>query len=389
MDFSKENTSITIGRIIARSISGTITPEEQTLMDDWLLDDVNQQIYTDICNEQFKGDTLSAFDRFDVDVGYQRFQASVGKRKGSWLRPWVAAAAAVVTFLAASAIIYTTTRMEDQPMKLTLGNRHDVPPGGNRATLTLADGRTIKLDEARDGIVIGAHEITYNDGVSLGVKSGEEDVRREISTLELTTPKGGTYQITLSDGTVVWLNASSTMKYPSLFSGNERLVELIGEAYFLVAKDADRPFKVRSARQEIEVLGTEFNVSAYPGNRESKTTLVEGLVQIRNNQSNAKNKLLPGQQSAIEGASTDVKEVPVEQYIAWKSGMFHFKHTPFVEMMEQVERWYDIKIIYRNGIPTDTFSGRMRRDVSLLTVLDLLKVSRIKFQLDGNKLFIE
>lgn len=390
MDFNKENTSITIGRIIARSINGTITPAEQTMLDDWLQDETNQQIYTAIRSGQSFGDELSKFDGFDVNRGYQRFQASINNsQKGIRFKPWMAAAAAIMMFLAVSVTIYMTTRIDHLPTELISENDYDIPPGGNRATLTLADGRTIILDEARDGIVIGSDEITYNDGVSLDVLSSEDEGQREISFLELTTPRGGTYQITLSDGTRVWLNAASTMRYPPRFSDGERIVELTGEAYFSVAKNAERPFRVVSAGQEIEVLGTEFNVSAYPDDPEAKTTLVEGVVQIENSKSNDKKKLLPGEQSTIRGTSTDINKVPIAQYIAWKSGMFHFKHTPFVEMMGQIERWYEVELVYRNGIPKDTFSGRMRRDVSLLTVLDLLKVSEIDFHLDGNKLIIE
>ncbi len=386
MELNRENISITIGRIIARSISGVITPDEQAVLDDWLQDDTNRQIYTDVSNGKSLSEALYAFDGFNVDEGYRRFETSVNATERSFrFMPWMAAAGAVALILSVSIAIYMTNHTANRPIEIVSENRHDIPPGRTRATLTLADGQTITLDEARDGIVIGSGEITYNDGNPLVDVEG----KNEVALLELSTPKGGTYQITLADGTKVWLNAASTLRYPSTFNADKRIVEVSGEAYFVVSKDENRPFRVVSEGQVIEVLGTEFNVETYADEGRIKTTLVEGVVQVENSLSNAKKKLLPGEQSTIHGTSTDVNNVSVEPFIAWKAGMFHFKHTPFVEMMGQIERWYDVEIVYKNGIMKDTFSGKMRRDVSLLTVLDLLKVSEIGFHLDGNKLIIE
>src|SRR5690606_29570385 len=279
---------------------------EQAALDDWLQDDTHRQIYRNICNGQCIHDTLAKFEEFDVNEGYQRFQVSIGKNSRTTYRMWIAVAAAVMIFLTVSATIYLITRKESHPIKLASTHRTDVAPGGNRATLTLADGRVITLDEAQDGIVIGGGEITYSDGNRLAGVVGNEAARRAMTFLTLSTPKGGTYQVTLSDGTKVWLNAESTLKYPADFSGAERTVTLIGEAYFSVVKDTKRPFKVITDGQEIEVLGTEFNVSAYPEESEIKTTLVVGKVRL---------SLAAEVSGAASGNSQYLELVPGEQAI--------------------------------------------------------------------------
>src|SRR5690606_18203557 len=206
---------------------------------------------------------------------------------------------------------------------------------------------------------------------------------------ELSTPKGGTYQIVLPDGTKVWLNAASTLKYPSRFDGGERVIELSGEAYFAVAKDVKKPFKVVSNGQEIQVLGTEFNISAYVDEAEMKTTLVAGAVQIFNRQSSIVNRLEPGEQSIIRGAFTDIQKVETERYTAWKNGYFYFKQTPFAEIMRQLARWYDIDVIYKGSIPKETFSGVMDRNLTLNDVLKLLNVFSVQVQIEeGGKLVV-
>ncbi|WP_353196530.1 FecR domain-containing protein [Parapedobacter defluvii] len=265
-------------------------------------------------------------------------------------------------------------------------------PGGNRATLTLADGRTITLDEGRTGIVIAGDAITYNDGDALA----EVDEKVKLTWLELGTPKGGTYQVTLPDGTRVWLNAASTLRYPSRFSDTERLVELTGEAYFSVTRDSKRSFKVVSAGQKVEVLGTEFNVSAYSDDPETKTTLVEGKVRLylaneRNQETLEKDdyvELVPGEQGVTRGENLSKTHVDTALYTAWKSGYFYFKRTPVEEILRQVARWYDVEIKYEGNIPSETLSGDINRDVSLLGLLAILKQSTINVSLDGRILTV-
>ncbi len=260
----------------------------------------------------------------------------------------------------------------------------DIAPGGNRAMLTLADGRMVDLSETQERIIVG-EEITYSDGSPVLGK----EIHTPTSSLTLTTPRGGTYEITLSDGTQVWLNSASTLKYPSHFGSDERVVEIDGEGYFSIVKDKQRPFRVISKDQKIDVLGTEFNISAYEDDLAVTTTLIEGAVRIVNLKSEIANRLDPGEQSVVQEAVTDIQHVGTEPYIAWKNGDFYFDNTPLVNVMKQIARWYDVEVVYERGVPQENFSGTMSRNVTLQTVLELLRISEIKYRIENNQLFIE
>jgi len=269
----------------------------------------------------------------------------------------------------------------------------EIRPGGNRATLTLADGRTVDLSEEQSGIVVG-DGITYPDGTLVDASLRESVLEsgksaKQSHMLTLTTPKGGTYQVTLPDGSKVWLNAASTITYPSRFAGNERVVEISGEAFLSVTTDKSRPFSVKSNGQIVEVLGTAFNLSAYPDEPETKTTLVEGSVRVAPNTEHQQSiTIRPGEQSVVRGVTAIVTQVDVERYTSWKSGYFYFKNTPFNEVMQQLARWYDIEVIYNGRIPQETFSGKMDRDLTLNAVLKLLNVSEIQAQIADNEKLI-
>lgn len=267
----------------------------------------------------------------------------------------------------------------------------EIAPGGNRAVLTLADGRTIDLSEEQGGIIIG-DGITYVDGSEISDGSQQATA----SLMSLATPKGGTYQITLPDGSVVWLNSASTLKYPSQFDDNERVVELEGEAYFEVTK-TERPFRVATAGQTVEVLGTEFNISAYADEPETKTTLVEGKVNVSvgshpgltTNDSRLMTKVLtPGEQATTREAAIDVQKVDVAQYTAWRSGLFAFSGASVGDVMKQLERWYDIDVVYEGEIPAGTFDGKIGRNLTLQQLLRGLAQTRIQYTIEGRTLTI-
>jgi len=260
-----------------------------------------------------------------------------------------------------------------------------VKPGGNSATLRLADGTLLELDKQASGIVMGK-KIAYENGKSIAdaalyKQGGEADPSKVM--LELTTPRGGMYQITLPDGTKVWLNAASSLIYPLSFAKNERKVTLIGEAFFEVIKDSTRPFKVLSKEQEIEVLGTAFNVNAYPENTAIKTTLVHGRVKLSNdNRYSEATYLQPGQQSTNTN-SGDIQVAPVDTapFTAWKDGLFYFEETPLSDALQQIGRWYNIKVRYKGEVPQTHFYGRIKRSKPLQEVLDVLEEGGLRFEL--------
>jgi len=367
--------------LLDKYVQGTATVDERARLEQWYhREQEKQHLSEDEADFLFLKDII--WKRTLTRAGLRR---RYPKARHLWIR--LGAAAAILLCLSVS--LYFFVINSDQRTEVASS---EIVPGTNRATLTLADGRTISLSESQTGIVIGDRNIKYADGSPLGLSPGElnNGVLAEIEELVLTTPKGGTYQVTLSDGSRVWLNAASTIRYPSRFVGNKRAVEISGEAYFAVKSDKTRPFKVTSDGQTVEVLGTEFNISAYNGNAETRTTLVEGSVRVApTSDPSSEVTILPGEQSVIRGAQIDVAEVEPEQYIAWKSGKFFFKNTSFQDMIAEVARWYDIEVVYEDKVPATTFSGDMKRSVSLMTVLDMLKISNIPFRIEGKKLIIE
>jgi len=364
-----------IKQLFERYRAGRCTPEEQARLHAWF--------------NRYTGHEASGLD--ELKVAFESGQTAKRSRGFRWF-PYAAAAVLAL----AAGLYFFQPNVENGISGIDNLTAADILPGSNRATLTLADGRTVDLSEAQAGIIIG-DGITYLDGSAVlspevGKSESPEDsphVGLATYDLRLTTPKGGTYQIMLSDGTQVWLNAASTLKYPSRFESNERVVEIDGEGYFAVTKDRSRPFKVVSKGQEVEVLGTEFNISAYADDNTVKTTLVEGAVQIVNRQSKIVNKLLPGEQSVVRGATTDIRQVATEPYIAWKNGDFYFDNTPLADMMKQIGRWYDVEVVYEKAVPKEKFSGAMSRNVTLQTVLELLRISEINYRIEKNKLIIE
>jgi len=390
MDLSRSE----IEALASKMIDGSITASEQTRLNTWL----NGQMVKGVVDLDpgFAENAEQLRARMLAYVLAQK-DAENTQYKRNWMKryvPYLAAAILVGISIGTWMFVGVDKRQPTTVVtNVPLRDSTDVLPGGNRATLTLADGQTINLSDAHTGIVVG-DAIAYLDGSSVlngrQNRSGNTFENSAARPLVLTTPKGGTYQITLPDGTRVWLNSASTLKYPSKFQGNERVVELQGEAYFDVARSLTTPFKVLCEGQIVEVLGTRFNVAGYGGEQYVKTTLVEGAVRVMSGADRRSSiTLSPGQQSNVANGKITVNDVDTKPYVAWKSGLFYFKHTPFEEMMNQIERWYDVDVEYTGRIPQDTFSGRMSRNVSLMTVLDLLKVSEIHYRISGKKLIVE
>lgn len=291
---------------------------------------------------------------------------------------WLSAAAIL---LAASVAWWLVPRQESAAPRITTEH---IAPGGNRATLSLADGTTINLSTTHEGVIIG-DDIIYNDGTAVrGSRSAPAYPAAEPMTI--STPHGGTYRVTLSDGTIVWLNAASTLTYPSRFSGNERRVELTGEAYFSVARDANNPFVVYSRDQRVQVVGTEFNVHAYADEASTATTLVTGRVNVGASTDPVSNpdgvyRLSPGQQSIVEQGTFRIQKVDIDQHTAWRDGRFNFDGKTLPEVMRELGRWYGVKVAYEGTLPELEFYGGARRNDNLALVLALLETNGINYRL--------
>ncbi|QNL51671.1 FecR domain-containing protein [Olivibacter sp. SDN3] len=264
----------------------------------------------------------------------------------------------------------------------------DITAGGNRATLKFADGRTIDLSDKQYGIVVN-NDIHYADGnpVLTGKNDAESSGMNDAETiehqlLELITPRGGTYQLTLPDGSKVWLNAASSLRYPATFKGEKREVYLSGEAYFEVASKKDQPFVVQSAKQQVKVLGTSFNISAYQEEVGVRTTLVEGSVAITNFQSDKIVQLQPGKQCLVDEGKTSISDIDVAAATAWKDGLLNFNETELRELMNQLSRWYNVSVEYQGDIAPTYYYGYISRDEKLSKVLELLKESGLNFRME-------
>lgn len=313
----------------------------------------------------------------------------VASKKKSDLYRWLPYVAAVLIFGTVGVSWFIFSPKADD----TIVSEMNIMPGGNKATITLADGRVLTLDESREGIIIEGQEVTYNDGTStvLALESSSPQM------LTLTTPRGGTYRVTLADGSMVWLNAESTLKYPSHFAKGERVVELEGEAYFEVKRvqteSSDvhfQPFKVVSANQTITVLGTEFNVSAYHDEDDTKTTLVDGKVRIQAAQDRKNITLFPGEQGITGQGGLGKNKVDVSDYIDWKNGEFVFRNETAKEVLHRIARWYDIEIDYRKYLPADEiFSGSISRQSNLQTVLNIMQeAGDLAFEIENRTVIV-
>ncbi|MBB5441077.1 archaellum component FlaF (FlaF/FlaG flagellin family) [Pedobacter sp. AK017] len=327
----------------------------------------------------------------DQDWAEQRMGGSEAVRKELWEQilpmltetrlmktfPWrrIAAAASVVLCLSVGGYYLLKDKTENP--EVIAAKQQDFTPGSNKAILTLSNGKQILLDEAGKGKLaaegnsvinkIGNGRVVYNDDRSLN-----DNAANVLNTM--ATPRGGQYQLTLADGTDVWLNAASSITYPATFTGKDREVEITGEVYFQVAHNADKPFRVKSNGQTVEVLGTHFNINAYDNEAAIKTTLVEGSVAVTAN--NQKKFLKPGQQAMLSSNTLTTKSVDINEELAWKQGYFDFTDADIKSIMRQLSRWYDVDVEFVGPVTTETFTGRISRGRNISQVLKIVEGSK-------------
>lgn len=366
-------------KIIQRYVSGNATAEEILFVEEYYeYLDKNQ-------NELSSAEIVSLEDK-----NFRAIRAKINSSRKNKIIPFYkyAAAAAVLLLIASSSYLLLGTNSSSNSSKLANVQNLDVLPGTNKATLTLADGSTVILDETtaanisdKDGLKISK----TNDGQLIYTILNQENLGKNkiVAYNTIHTPKGGQYQVILPDGTKVWLNAESSLKYPEVFVGQVRNVELTGEAYFEVAKNKAMPFHVKSQSQDVEVLGTHFNINSYMDDKTIKTTLLEGSIKVSNQASIR--ILKPGEQSiaAADGFSAIqlATDVDTDDETAWKNGLFQFNNAGLKTILNQLERWYDIKIDY-NSVPNKRYNGMVPRKAKLSEVLKMLeKTGNIKFEI--------
>ncbi|WP_290709575.1 FecR family protein [Flavihumibacter sp. CACIAM 22H1] len=323
---------------------------------------------------------------------------SVEEVKGAvyFLKRYWGRVAAVVVVVASGLLLYLSTQEKASPVpaeQLAKTARQDVAPGGNYATLTLGDGSKLVLDSVGNGLIASqgnARIIKLNNGA---LSYEKENAADKVVFNTMSTPVGGQYRLTLPDGTGIWLNAASSITYPTAFTGGERTVSITGEVYFEVAKNPRQPFKVKAGDQLIEVLGTHFNVNAYPEERSLATTLVEGSVKVSGigtghteNPASAAPVLIlqPGQQAQFSKGKLQLNQYPdLEETLAWKDGLFHFNGTNIETIMRNVARWYGVEVVYKDKID-EQFVAEIPRNVNVSQLLELLELTRqVKFSVEN------
>lgn len=369
---------------------GTITPAEQEEFME-LISTIDLEEYEQIIESYpgiLKNYPVSHIPNSELlaKIGDRINQHEQGKTIIRRLFPWkkMTAVASILLFISVGGYVLWHKSTPDRQIVQHQTHYDDIAPGGNKAILTLANGKQVVLTDAKN------ETIAKQSGVSVNKTNNGHVIYTKIATAaqnpqptfnSIETPRGGQYRLTLADGTNVWLNAASSIKYPVVFAGNERRVEVTGEVYFEVAHNTAKPFRVICKDQVVEVLGTHFNINAYNDENAVKTTLLEGRVKVS---SKAEAKILkPGEQAQFEKGNILIADVNVEQVIAWKNGLFDFKDANIETVMRQLSRWYDVDVEYRGKISEALFTGKLHRAVNVSQVIDILSYFNVHFKIEN------
>lgn len=364
--------------LLKRYLAGTCTPEERAQVELWyeLLE---------------SGKAAADEEHQEEDLAEVRTRLVKSfRKKGKLFRyPAVAAAAAVLIIISIGTYFLFNSRPSGKIPKANklLSSAADIAPGRNIAILRLDDGTEIALDDQSSGAIAksGSNTIYKNAKGQLtyvATESKEEEADSPVSN-SLKTPRGGQFQLTLPDGSKVWLNAASQLTYKISKTSSERLVELKGEAYFEVATDANRPFKVLSKGQVVEVLGTHFNVSSYDDDPSVKTTLAEGAVRIVETGGHRNVVLEPGQQATLDSSNRlSVAHVDVSDAIAWKNGKLNFNQSDIYAVARQLSRWYDVDVVFKDKAPNVRLSGEVYRNTNASRVLEILSFYNLNCKIE-------
>ncbi len=387
-----------ISKLIIASLRGTIDREEQSELDNWVAASAdNRKFMQDFTEEQLASD-LQVFRSVNEDAIWakinQRLRSAKEPKKTKFKAlKWInykVAAAAVITFVF-GIWLYTSGYIEENATRENLMN-NEIVPGKTGATLTLSNGKTIVLGGEKDGKLAEEAGISISktkDGqLEYTISGSAGSTEGKINTL--STASGQTYILNLPDRSRVYLNAASSLTYPSSFSGSKiRRVELLGEGYFEIAEDKEHPFIVESLGQQVEVLGTHFNINAYQNEPALKTTLTKGSVKVSNTSGNQFSILKPGEQSILTDHSINVTKVDTDLAIAWKNNEFIFENESIESIMRMVERWYNVDVTYIGSRPTERFVGVLSRFDNVAKLLQLLEsTGGVNFTIEGRKIFV-
>lgn len=379
MDFDKEKD------LLKRYTDGTCSEEEKEQIEAWYLKEIEKSEDPSITDDELEHSKHNIWTQL-ISEKHPSF------RKNRTFLRYAVAASILILF---SVGFYFNKRSGLEKINIsTVRVNSPITPGGNKAILTLADGTKINLSEAENGVIANQRNATIKkakDGLlvyEVETNLYQKDIAQIQNKIDI--PKGGQYKLILPDGTKVWLNSMTSIKYPSTFSGSERRVELKGEAYFEVAKNEKIPFIVQTSQMEVEVLGTHFNVMSYENETLQEIALLEGSVNVIQKSSGLSKILKPGYLAKINDTQNNIslRKANLESIVAWKNGIFQFDKEDIKTIMKKLERWYDIEVIYEGKIPPDQFVGKISRDTNLDEVLKILSQSKITYRLEGKKIII-
>ena len=407
-----------IKSLLDRYIAGSATQQEQQLVEQWLEENDQQNTEWQLMNNKDKAAWLLQLYR-DIDnsitpkdAGWQD-DDTIDSSLAWYKKFWLPVAAALIVSIGAGIYYFLLPQQERAtPVSVIAPQlQNDALPGTNKAILMLDNGKTILLDDSQDGVLVkqGGTAVS-KQGENLMYKGkGNNDKDAPVVFNTLTTPRGGQYKLVLADGSKVWLNASSSIRYPVSFTGNERKVEITGEVYFEISQLSVDGLKGKATKRipfivkvnmlgregaEVEVLGTHFNINAYDDEDAISTTLLEGSIKISPPRPNEKSLeaviITPGQQARLNknGLLQLVKEVNIEETVAWKNGLFMMDGVAIPAVLRQLARWYDVDIVYGNGIPEGRITGDIPRDMNLSEVLKVMELSGVHFKIDNKKIIV-
>jgi ferric-dicitrate binding protein FerR (iron transport regulator) len=394
MDNSEVNSFLKISDHISNYLNGSLTGDDLTELFSWVeANEANKALFNRIVNEQGLESSHAEFKAFDTQSALNDVKArltSINHHTPKLNRKWPLMAAASI--LLCLTIGLFTLYHHDSPLQTALNNKkQDLVPGSNKAVLTLANGKQVILNGATNGKIANQGNAAINklaDGLlAYNPLSGTENTTAATAYNTMTTPRGGQYHLILADGTNVWLNAASSIKFPVSFTGKDRKVEITGEAYFEVAHDKTKPFIVAGNGQTVQVLGTHFNINAYTDEDEVKTTLLEGSVKIQVGEKSF--MLKPGEQSKLKNGVIDITTADANDAVDWKNGIFHFNDASIESVMRQLSRWYDVDVKYEGKIQERNFSGEISRNVNASQILDALSFKKIHYTIEGKTIIIK
>lgn len=380
--------------ILEKLDSGNCTSEEMNLLKEWYKIFEWSRLEQETAGEEVQAIKDRTWYAIQHKIATESETTTPSKVVSMPRNRWWLAAASILLLCSGWYFFYNSESETKASIKSDqFAKKMEIVPGGNRATLTLGDGTTIILDSAVNGNLAsqGAIKVIKIDG-QLSYSPASEDGKEEILFNTISTPRGGQYQIILADGSKVWLNAASTLRFPTSFIGSERLVSLTGEGYFEVAENKAKPFKVQLADQSVvEVLGTHFNVMSYSDEERISATLLEGRIKMESKKTNTRMTLMPGQQALLnENGTLQLNPSPnLEAVMAWKNEKFVFENFGLKQIMRQLERWYDIQVTFNTLASSEEYTGIISRKANIIEILKMLEsTGGDRFRIQGKRVIV-